>query len=296
MRDRSAFIVVAPATLLAVLLAAVMHASAPPAAAQTADAKHYPDWRGAWSRVFVPGLKGNPSWDPTRSEGRAQEAPLTPEYRAMHEASLADQVAGGAGLDRDYACYYAGMPRMMNVYAPMEIVVTPEATHLLMGFLYEIRRIFTDGRDWPDPLEPSMAGYSIGRWIDEDGDGRYDVLEVETRGFRGHRTLDSTAIPLHVDNATVVKERIRTDRADANVIRNEITVIDHAFTRPWTVTKGYRRSAEARPDWRESKCVEDNLHVRIGEDSYLISGDGLLMPVKKGQAPPDLRYFGKPQK
>jgi hypothetical protein len=256
MRDRSAFIVVAPATLLAVLLAAVMHASAPPAAAQTADAKHYPDWRGAWSRVFVPGLKGNPSWDPTRSEGRAQEAPLTPEYRAMHEA----------------------------------------ATHLLMGFLYEIRRIFTDGRDWPDPLEPSMAGYSIGRWIDEDGDGRYDVLEVETRGFRGHRTLDSTAIPLHVDNATVVKERIRTDRADANVIRNEITVIDHAFTRPWTVTKGYRRSAEARPDWRESKCVEDNLHVRIGEDSYLISGDGLLMPVKKGQAPPDLRYFGKPQK
>jgi hypothetical protein len=40
----------------------------------------------------------------------------------------------------------------------------------------EIRRIFTDGRDWPTDIEPAYLGYSIGRWIDEDGDGRYTVL------------------------------------------------------------------------------------------------------------------------
>ena len=31
--------------------------------------------------------------------------------------------------------------------------------------------------------------------------------------------------------------------------------------------------------------------VAVGNQSYFLSGDGLLMPVRKGQAPPDLRYF-----
>jgi len=285
MSYRVAFAGLAPAALLCATLAP----------GQTIDATRYPDWGGQWSRVFVPGITGNPSWDPHKSEGRAQEAPLTPEYRALHDASLADQAAGGAGLDRDYACFPPGMPRMMNVYAPMEIVVTPPATYMLMNFLSDPRRIYTDGRDWPDPIEPTLAGYSIGRWIDEDGDGRYDALEIETRGFRGHRTFDSTGLPLHADNASIIRERIRGDRADRNVIYDEITVIDRALTHPWTVTKGYRRSAEPRPSWIESKCVEDNLHVRIGEDSYMLSGDGFLMPAKKGQAAPDLRYFNKPR-
>jgi len=31
--------------------------------------------------------------------------------------------------------------------------------------------------------------------------------------------------------------------------------------------------------------------VRIGTENYMIGADGLLMPAKKGQQPPDLRYF-----
>jgi hypothetical protein len=27
----------------------------------------------------------------------------------------------------------------------------------------------------------NLCGYSIGNWVDEDRDGRYDVLKVETR-------------------------------------------------------------------------------------------------------------------
>src|ERR1700704_1555603 len=64
------------------------------------DETKYPDWRGQWSRVPVAGLAGNPSFDPSKSDGRGQNAPLTPEYRAILEASVADQRAGGAGLDR----------------------------------------------------------------------------------------------------------------------------------------------------------------------------------------------------
>jgi hypothetical protein len=36
--------------------------------------------------------------------------------------------------------------------------------------------------------------------------------------------------------------------------------------------------------------------VRIGNDSYMLSADGLLMPAKKDQPPPDLRYFKRPGK
>jgi hypothetical protein len=33
----------------------------------------------------------------------------------------------------------------------------------------------------------------IGKWIDQDGDGVYDVLDVETRGpFKGTRAYDAT--------------------------------------------------------------------------------------------------------
>mgnify|MGYP003342646201 CR=1 FL=1 len=46
------------------------------------------------------------------------------------------------------------------------------------------RRIFIDGRDWPKSPKPTFGGYSIGRWIDEDGDGTYDVLEAESRFFK----------------------------------------------------------------------------------------------------------------
>jgi hypothetical protein len=257
------------------------------------DEAKYPDWKGQWSRLRTlrDQVSPNPSFDPNKFQGRAQEAPLTPEYQAILEASLADQAAGGSGLDRDYVCFPAGMPRMMNVYSTMEIIVMPDVTHILMGFLNETRRIFTDNRGWPEDLEPSVAGHSIGHWIDTNGEGRFDLLDVETRGFKGLRTLDSTAIPLHSDNQSIIKERFFSDKADRDILHDEITVIDHAFTRPWTVMKDYRRSKEARPAWRDSACMEENQHVRIGNDSYMLSAEGLLMPAKKDQPPPDLRYF-----
>jgi hypothetical protein len=31
--------------------------------------------------------------------------------------------------------------------------------------------------------------------------------------------------------------------------------------------------------------------VAIGRESYFMSADGMLMPVRKNQPPPDLRYF-----
>src|SRR5215831_2048128 len=49
--------------------------------AQTPDMSKYPDWRGAWARVVVRGMTGQPSFDQTKPWGFGQQAPLTPEYQ-----------------------------------------------------------------------------------------------------------------------------------------------------------------------------------------------------------------------
>ena len=52
--------------------------------------------------------------------------------------------------------------------------------------------------------------------------------------MKGVRVFDPTGIPLHVDNQTVVKETLYLDKENPDILHNEIAVIDHALTRPWT--------------------------------------------------------------
>src|SRR5215831_16488432 len=155
------------------------------------DESKYPDWSGQWRR---PAGVGN-QWDTSKPVSK-QEAPLTAEYQAIFEANLADQAAGGQGTDPTFTCIPDGMPRAMNVIFPMEIIIQPNVTHIVIEYLSMLRRIYTDGRRWPNDKDPSFMGYSIGKWIDEDGDGRYDMLEVETRDLKGPRSFDASGIPL----------------------------------------------------------------------------------------------------
>jgi hypothetical protein len=245
------------------------------------DLSKYPDWSGQWRRV------GGIQWDPTKPLGAGQHAPLTPEYQAIFDASLADQSHGGQGNNARFTCIPHGMPRAMTATFPFEIIVMPKTTY----FLFENqpdRRIYTDGRDWPQSLEPAFAGYSIGHWVD-DGEHRFNLLEVETRNMKGPRDFETSGLPVHEDNQTVVKEKIFLDKADKDILHDEVTTIDHALTQPWTVTKSYRR--DPNPIWFDNNCSENNNHVVIGKENYFLSADGLLMPAKKDQAPPDLRYF-----
>ena len=252
--------------------------------ASAADDSKYPDWAGQWKRPR--GLQTQ--WDQTKPPGLAQQAPLTAEYQARLEASIADQAAGGQGLDTRYKCITNGMPRVMGVIFPIEFVILPNITYVNFE-AFMPRRIYTDGRQFPTDQEPSFMGYSIGHWLDTTGTGRFDTLEVETRNFKGPRTVEFSGIPMHDDNETVVRERIYLDRNDPDTMHNEITIIDHAFTRPWTVDKHYRRDRNVL--WYEDNCNENNHHIVIGKENYFVSGDGYLMPARKDQAPPDLRYF-----
>jgi hypothetical protein len=267
-----------------------------PAVALAFNDADYPDWKGQWARLPVPGIGGAASFDPTKPNGLGQQAPLTPEYQRIFEANLADQAMGGQGIGRSYLCIPPGMPMAMNVYEPMELIITGDTTHVTNQSMGVHRRIYTDGRDWPAEVTPSYLGYSIGKWIDADGDGRFDTLEVETRHLKGPRVFDPTGLPLHADDETIIQERVYLDKANRNILHNDMTVIDHALMRPWTANKQYRRDPNPRPVWEEFVCEENNNHVRIGGEDYMLGDGGVLMPAKKDQAPPDLRYFKQKRK
>jgi len=94
------------------------------AGAAAFDETKYPDWSGQWVRPR--GLATQ--WDQGKPSGLGQQAPLTPEYQARLEASIADQAAGGQGLDTRYKCLTNGMPRVMAAVFPNE-----NNNHIVIG-------------------------------------------------------------------------------------------------------------------------------------------------------------------
>src|SRR6202030_1150570 len=114
------------------------------AGAKAEDAKYpdkYPNGEGLWKRGSPVGV-----WDPTKPGGLGQQPPLTPEYQKVFEANLAKGKAGVV-FDIKGTCGPVGMPRVMILYEPMEIVIRPKTTYMLLESMSPIRRIFTDGRD-----------------------------------------------------------------------------------------------------------------------------------------------------
>jgi hypothetical protein len=265
-------------------------------AAQAFDESKYPDWKGQWVRERKPVVGGGQApFDPAKPVGLGQQAPLTPEYQARLVESLKDQSEGGEGNWQTVNCFPVGMPGVMTLYRAMQLLIMPDTTYVIIPHVGNtVRRIYTDGRGWPKGIEPAFDGYSLGKWIDTDGVGRFDTLEVETRHLRGPRAYDPSGMPFHDDNETVVTERIYLDKSNPNLMHNEMTVFDHALTRPWSVHKKYERNPkDKQPVWYEDICPEGQAQMRVGKERYYLSADGYLMPVKKGQAPPDARYFGR---
>src|SRR5258708_39137326 len=95
------------------------------AAAAAFDETKYPDWSGQWWRPRGVGFQ----WDQTKPPGLGQQAPLTPEYQAVLEASLADQAAGGQGGGNLVTCRTNAMPRMIPGAWPIEFGILPTVTY-----------------------------------------------------------------------------------------------------------------------------------------------------------------------
>jgi hypothetical protein len=276
-------------SMLASVALVILTLAGPTAAQQPFDQTKYPNMAGQWQRVGPLGV-----FDSTKPPARGQQAPLTPEYQKIFDANLAEVAKGGFGDDPVYTCIPEGMPRAMNLVLPMEVVITPGTTYILMEYLSMLRRIYTDGRSFPTDEDPSWMGYSIGKWTDPDASGRFTALEVETRNLKNPRTFDPSGLPVHKDGETVVKERFTLDEGNPDILHDQITVEDHALTHPWTVLKTMKR--EKKPIWVESICAEGNVHVNIGGQHYMLNGEGELMPAMKDEPPPDLKHFQQTKK
>lgn len=244
-------------------------------AAAEEPAPSYPDWSGQWERI------GSLNWPP---EGyvTAGPAPLTPEYQAIYEQNLELRKNGVLAGDPPATCLPPGMPRVMKMSFPMEIVITPTITYIVADWESQLRRVYTDGRDWPAYLLPEFNGYSIGEWHDENSDGVYDMLSIITRGIKGPRSIDSTGVVLHENNETEVREEIRL--REGNTLEDTITTIDDAFTGPWTIKQQYSHVPQADAIWVEYVCAEGNRHIKLGDEWYFLNDDeGVLEPTREGQ-------------
>src|SRR5215475_9884427 len=159
---------------LSALIATMMFTAS---GARAADEAKYPTtWKGQWTRVVHREVEVQGAFDQTKPWGLGQQAPLTEEYQKVHRQSMEDQKSG-LGNYPTARCLPSGMPRMMT-FASHEYVITPETTYILLSGSDHLRRIFTDRRDWPKDPVATYGGYSIGHWVDEDGDGTYDLLEA----------------------------------------------------------------------------------------------------------------------
>lgn len=211
--------------------------------AASASAQEAPlDLNGVWQATT--GLAYTPNIRPSDR----QHPPLKGEYAELYERRVAAAERGEPEGDPTANCVPQGMPRIMTMPFPMEITQAKDRMLIYAEWNMAVRRIYLDGRDFPpaDELDPSYYGYSIGRWVGNE-------LHVETRGLRDDTVLDASGIPK--TDAMIVKERFY--QPDPDTLHDEITLTDEkAFSRPWTVTKVYKR----RPHFTimEYFCLENN--------------------------------------
>jgi hypothetical protein len=142
-------------------------------------------------------------------------------------------------------CQPPGVPRIMLIPFPMQVIQIPGEVIMLFEYDHYIRHIYLDRREHPKDLDLSWMGDSIGWW---EG----NTLVVDTAGLNDKTWLDQVGHP-HSDALHVI-ERIR--RVDRETLQDDLTIDDpKAYKKPWTGQQFFKR----RPTWRllEYVCTAD---------------------------------------
>lgn len=206
------------------------------------------DWTGVWVRV------GSFAYDPSVLPEHRENPPYRPEWQARYEGALAAAARGQFATDPTAACLPPGMPRLMNMVYPMEIIQKPKQMTIIAEWASQVRRIYLDGRPHPKDPDSSFNGHSTGHWVGK-------TLVVDTIGLRGDTVFDQSGIR-HSDQLHLT-ERFTLVRPDT--LELLITADDPvAFYKPWIVKKTYRRAPPSE-EIMEYVC-EDNNRNPIGPD------------------------------
>jgi hypothetical protein len=175
--------------------------------------------------------------------------PLTPAGKALYEQRIAARRAGDVWFDRASWCASPGLPRIMLIPYPLEIVVDARRIAILSGWYRRYRVIDMSG----EPLEvvfPTSMGVSTGRW-------RGEQLVVETVGLLPDTILDGAGLPHSADMKLTEQFALR----DADTLEIRFTVSDpEYYTRAWETAMTYRRLVGEHV--RDDVCLD---RIKAGE-------------------------------
>jgi hypothetical protein len=210
---------------------------------RTADGK--PDLSGIWQ------VMATANWDVLGHQAQAgvpagqgvvegNEIPYQPWAAAKQKENFAKR----ASADPETRCDLPGVPRIMYLPLPFQIVQSPAKTVMLFEYAHAIRYIHTNGNEHPTGHIDWWLGDSRGRW---DG----DIFVVDTVDFNDETWFDRAG-NFHSDELHVV-ERFAPDGPDH--LAYDVTIEDpKVFTRPWKMHMPIYRRKEANVQLLEYEC------------------------------------------
>ncbi len=211
-----------------VALAAALSVPAVTAAVQ-------PDLTGVWSIV-------RPVHSLRTLEGGVP--PLTPAAQAVYEEHRAAAAHGDRSFDGTNRCLPPGLPRLMLMSEPFEIMQRDKAVY----FVYQLNRLPRRayfGEKLPEDVDPLYLGFSVARW---EG----SALVIDTVGLREGTLLDDAGLP-HSEDLRLT-ERYQLDK-NGKTLQVRFTIEDpKTFTRAWSAQAEYVR----RPGYElpEDVCAD----------------------------------------
>jgi hypothetical protein len=223
------------------------------ATARTADGK--PDFTGIWQAM------NTANWDllahaarrgPVIALGAAFSIPAGPgvvegneiPYLPDAAARKKDNAENWLARDPEIKCFLPGVPRMMYMPYPVQIIQGRDTILMASEFASASRTIRMNSKE-KSPTDTWM-GWSIGRW---DG----DALVVDVTDQIDQTWLDRSG-NFHSEALKVVERYTLVDR---NTINYEATMSDpQVFSRPWKISMPLYRHVEKNAQVMEYKCVE----------------------------------------
>ena len=175
-------------------------------------------------------------------------------------ARLVDAFFTGLGdnyIEPGAFCVPPGMPATMTamVSYPIEIIHSPSRLTMLAELDMQVRRIYTDGREFPENYVTSRMGYSLGEYLMRQWP-RTENTQIVERVYRANR-----------DELKVVRNGFPPESASNDLLVFEMTVTDPTlYKEPQRITMYYQRIDEA--EFLEYDCIAGVWEAALRGETY----------------------------
>jgi hypothetical protein len=155
--------------------------------------------------------------------------------------------------DPEAKCYLPGVPRMMYMPYPLQIIQGTSHIAMVSEYKSALRDIYMDNHR-KAPAD-SWMGWSNGKWEGE-------TLVIDTTGFNDRSWFDRAG-NFHSDSLHVVE---RITAASPYHLNYEATIEDpQVFSKPWKISMPLYRRMEKNIEILEYRCVEYSEELIYGK-------------------------------